>query len=88
MPLEVMVQPEKLFTYVNYTHAEEELRSEFAKEVADYIKDRRAQFCTGVLDPRSDAAWQEYLDGLKALRYDEWLSIAQTAYDRMPENVK
>ena len=53
------------------------------EKLVDYIKDRRAQFCTGTMDPRNDAQWQEYLDGLKTLRYDEWVEIAQAAYDRM-----
>ena len=75
--------PEKLFTNVAYTLEEYEKLSEFEKELTDFISDRRAQFCTGVLDPRDDAQWQAYLDNLKALRYDEWVEIAQTAYDRM-----
>ena len=76
-------QPETRFTNVAYTLEEYEKLSEIQKELADFIKDRRAQFCTGVLDPRDDAAWQKYLDDLKGLRYDEWVEIAQTAYDRM-----
>ena len=76
-------QPEKVFTNVAYTLEENERLAEIQKELTDFIKDRRAQFCTGVLDPRDDAQWQAYLDNLKALRYDEWVEIAQTAYDRM-----
>ena len=68
---------------VTYSREENERLSEIQKELTDFIKDRRAQFCTGVLDPRDDAQWQAYLDNLKALRYDEWVEIAQTAYDRM-----
>ena len=69
-----------------YLREETERLTEIQKELVDYIKDRRAQFCTGVLDPKNDAQWQEYLDGLQALHYDEWLSIAQAAYDRMNAN--
>jgi putative aldouronate transport system substrate-binding protein len=76
-------QPEKRFTHVVYLREETERLTEIYKELIDYTKDRRAQFCTGVLDPRNDAQWQEYLDGLQALHYDEWLSLAQTAYDRL-----
>ena len=79
-------QPEKRFDHVVYLREETERLTEIQKELVDYIKDRRAQFCTGVLDPKNDAQWQEYLDGLQALHYDEWLSIAQAAYDRMNAN--
>ncbi len=78
-------QPEKRFTFVNYTQEENERRTEITEELLAFIKDRRAQFCTGVLDPTSDADWQEYLDGLQSLHYDEWLSMAQAAYDRLPK---
>ena len=76
-------QPEKVFTNVAYTLEENERLAEIQKELTDFIKDRRAQFCTGTMDPRDDAQWQTYLDGLKGLNYDEWVSIAQAAYDRM-----
>lgn len=79
-------QPDPLFTFVNYTQEESERRSEFNTDLTSYIKDRRAQFCTNVLDPRNDAQWQEYLDGLEALHYSEWLELAQAAYDRLPKN--
>ena len=65
---------------------EYEKLSDIQKELTDYVADRRAQFCTGTLDPRDDAQWQTYLDGLKGLRYDEWVEIAQTAYDRLPKD--
>ena len=78
-------QPEKRFTNVAYTLEEYERLADIQKELVDFIKDRRAQFCTGTMDPRDDAQWQTYLDGLKGLNYDEWVEIAQTAYDRMPK---
>ena len=81
-------QPEKTFVYGIYSRDEQETRTEIEKDLQDYIKDRRAQFCTGLMDPRNDAQWQEYLDGLKSLRYDEWISLAQTAYDRLPDKFK
>ena len=75
--------PDKIFTFVNYTQEENERRTDINSELLSYIKDRRAQFCTGVLDPRNDQQWKEYLDGLTALHYDEWLILAQAAYDRL-----
>ncbi len=74
--------PEKRVAELAYTQEENERLTEIRKEIVDFVKDRRAQFCTGVLDPNDDAQWQEYLDGLKSLHYDEWVEITQTAYDR------
>ena len=80
-------QPDEIVTYLNYDHETFERRTEIAKELTTYVKDRRAQFCTGIQDPNSDAAWQEYLDGLDALCYDEWLGMAQTAYEKLQEEI-
>ena len=77
-------QPEKVFTFVNYTQEEKDRITEFRSDLIAYIRERRAQFCNGVLDPRSDAQWKEYLDGLEALHYSEWLALTQAAYDRLP----
>ena len=77
--------PDKVFTFVNYTVEDNELRSEIVGELTSYISDRRAQFCSGALDPRDDAQWQEYLDGLEALSYSKWVEMAQAAYDRLPK---
>ena len=68
--------------HLNYTQEENERRTDINNELLSYIKDRRGQFCTGIQDPRNDAQWQEYLDGLSSLHYDEWLAIGQAAYDR------
>ena len=81
-------QPEKTFTFGIYTREEDEIRTEIEKDLQDFIKDRRAQFCTGVLDPYDDAQWKEYLDGLETMRCSEWIALAQTAYDRLPEQYK
>ena len=81
-------QPEKTFVFGIYSREEQETRTEIEKDLQEYIKDRRAQFCTGLMDPRSDADWQAYLEGRKSLRYDEWVALAQTADDRLPEKFK
>ena len=76
-------QPEARYTNVAHTLEENDRLAEFQKDLTSYVADRRAQFCTGVLDPRNDAQWKEYLDGLESLNYSEWLELAQAAYDRM-----
>ncbi len=75
--------PKESFDFAIYSLAEYEERSEFASDLTSYIRDRRAAFCTNVLDPNSDADWQEYLNGLDALRYDRWIELAQIGYDRI-----
>ena len=78
-------QPKELFRFAIYSQSDYEERSEFAKELTSYIRNRRAEFCTGVLDPNSDADWQNYLDGLDALKYDRWIELAQIGYNRIFE---
>ena len=50
--------------------------------ITSYYKQARAEFCTGVRDPKSDADWQTYLNDLDDLRYHEdWIGPAQTSWD-------
>ena len=78
-------QPDEVFDFAIYSLADYEERSEFASDLTAYINDRRAEFCTGVLDPANDADWQSYLDGLDALHYDRWIELAQIGYNRIFE---
>ena len=76
-------QPDEVFTFVSYTADEYEARTDVNADVTDYIKTSRTQFCNGILDPNSDADWNDYLANLKSLgTYDPWMSTAQTAYER------
>ncbi|MBQ3072253.1 MAG: hypothetical protein IJD20_03060, partial [Oscillospiraceae bacterium] len=78
-------QPKELFRFAIYSQADYEERSEFAKELTAYFRNRRAKFCTGEIDPNNDADWQNYLDGLDALQYDRWIELAQIGYNRIFE---
>ena len=49
---------------------------------ADYYKKSRTAFCVGDMDPNSDAKWNEYLNTLEDLGLQDWLDVAQVAYDR------
>jgi hypothetical protein len=42
-----------------------------------------AEFVTGVRNPNDDGQWQQYLDELKAIGYEEYISIHQARYDIM-----
>ena len=49
---------------------------------ADYYKKTRTDFCTGDLDPNSDSDWKKYIDTLWDLGLQDWLDVAQIAFDR------
>jgi hypothetical protein len=40
-----------------------------------------AEFVTGVRNPNDDSQWQQYLNELKAIGYEEYISIVQARYD-------
>ena len=67
---------------VNRTEENDEAWTEANSNIASYYKQARAEFCTGVRDPKSDADWQAYLKDLDNLRYHEdWIGPAQTSWD-------
>ena len=61
---------------------EVEERADFTSDLTSYISKSRANFLSGNLDPNNDADWNDYLNNLKSLKYDRWIEIAQTAWDR------
>ena len=76
-------QPKEIFDFAIYSLSDYDERAEFARDLTDYISDRRSEFCTGLMDPNSDADWQTYLDGLDRLKYDRWIELAQIGYNRI-----
>ena len=66
-----------------YNSEEAEVVAEVRTMVEEYVKETRALFISGAMDPNSDADWQNYLAGLKTEGCDRWLEVAQSAYDRM-----
>ena len=77
--------PKEQFDFAIYSLSDYEERSEFAGELTNFIRNRRASFITGNLDPNSDADWQDYLNGLDSLKYDRWIELAQIGYNRIFE---
>ena len=77
--------PDEVFDFAIYSLSDYEERSEFASDITNYVFNSRSEFCTGVRNPENDADWQTYLDGLRALRYDRWIDLAQIGYDRLFE---
>ena len=49
---------------------------------SDYYRKSRTDFCTGDMDPNSDSDWKKYVDTLWDLGLQDWLDVAQVAYDR------
>ena len=75
-------QPKQVFIYTEYNEEETDWRDQNYMDIADYMKQSRSEFVTGLRDPADDAQWQEYVDNMKALGYDKWVEIAQTSWDR------
>ena len=62
---------------------EEKADSEVASTaVGDYFRKSRTDFALGNLDPYSDADWNEYVSTVWDLGLQDWLDVAQVAYDR------
>ena len=76
-------QPDELYYYNIFTPEEAEWVEENAPDIKEFIKNSRAEFCSGVQDPNDDAAWQKYVDDLHSLGTDRWIEIAQASYDRL-----
>lgn len=49
--------------------------SDISTAITDYFTQQQAMFVTGELDVDDDAAWQAYVDGIKALGLEDWLSM-------------
>lgn len=76
-PPEELICPNLAFT----EEEEEEIKAQ-KKACDSYFKKSRTDFCKGDLDPESDADWNAYLDTLYDLGLEDWLSMAQMAYER------
>ena len=75
-------QPEEQYFNISRTDEEEEIWSDANADITEYIRTSRANFCNGITDPNNDADWQNYLNDLYSLNYEQWISIAQAYYDR------
>ena len=73
---------ENICPYLVYTAEEEADVNNARTACRDYYIKARTDFATGVLDPNSDSAWKKYVDELWRLGLQDWIDIAQVAYDR------
>lgn len=65
-----------------YTTEETEEVEVSKTAVYDYFTKSRTDFALGNLDPYSDADWNTYVSTIWDLGLQDWLDIAQVAYDR------
>ena len=72
--------PEYVLPTLKYTNEEAENLAEIQANIQTYVSQSLAEFVTGNR-PLSD--WDSYLSELENMGLSEWLSVAQTAYERM-----
>ncbi|MGI6190035.1 MAG: extracellular solute-binding protein [Clostridiales bacterium] len=77
--------PEDLSAYpprqMLYTLEDSKKLNEINTVLRDYIKECRDKFILGVMDIESD--WDEYVNNLKSIGYEEVISIMQKRYDEL-----
>ena len=69
-----------------YNDEENDRIGNIQTDVMTYVKEMRAKFASGELDPYSDADWTKYVDTLHNMGTATWLENSQTAYDRFMGN--
>ncbi len=72
--------PEELVKKIIYTVDEQEQIADLDANLSSYVMEMQSAFVTGV---RSLDEWDAYLSELETIGLSEYLSITQTAYDRM-----
>lgn len=73
--------PEHILPVLKYTADEQEIRDEVRNLVKGYVRETLAQFVTGALDIDKD--WDAYVKELEKMGLQDWIDVAQTAYDRV-----
>ncbi|HZK35122.1 MAG TPA: extracellular solute-binding protein [Bacillota bacterium] len=64
-----------------YTPEDSRRLSEINTDLNSYVQNSLAEFVTGIRDPNDDSQWEAYLNEIKALGYEEYISIVQARYD-------
>jgi putative aldouronate transport system substrate-binding protein len=75
--------PAQVLPLLRYTAQEAERLAEPITNINEYVKQSIAEFVTGARDINSNAAWDAYIRELNAMGLQQWLSTAQTSYDRL-----
>lgn len=72
--------PDQVLPLLHYTQEEAEQISQIITDVKDFIDNTKAEFITGNRDIES--GWDTYLEELNNLGIQDWMAVAQTAYER------
>lgn len=72
------------FPLVYLTKEEQDTVSGIAVDLQTYVRNSEAQFITGQLE-LNDANWENYVETLKKIGTEEFVSVYQAAYDRWAE---
>jgi len=75
--------PEEVVNQLIYVEEESEAIGNIKMEVLEYMKETRAKFATGILDPNNDADWNTYVQTMYDMGLQTWLDNSQSAWDRM-----
>jgi len=65
-----------------YNEEENNILGNLQVDIMEYVKEYRAKFATGELNPYDDATWNKYVDTLHGMGTDTWLEQSQKAYER------
>ncbi len=70
--------------YMNYTEEEQDTLDNYSTEFNNYVDQARSQFVTGTegMDVNDDAVWNNYVNQVKSLHYEDLQKAYQSAYDR------
>ncbi len=74
--------PKNVVYKLNYTNEEIALMGTAKTDILTYAKEMRAKFITGELDIDDDAVWQNYVDTIHSLNWDNAIACTQSAWDR------
>ena len=72
----------KLFFNAIYNEEETESNGDSLATLKTYVKEARAKFATGMLDPDSDADWNNYLKTMEDMGLSTLIKNTQSAVDR------
>ncbi|GHV86710.1 ABC transporter substrate-binding protein [Spirochaetia bacterium] len=74
--------PQYVLPALQYTVEEAAKIAETVTNINDYVQQSTAEFATGVRDINNDGQWNAYLRELDNIGLKQWVSTAQTVYDR------
>ena len=75
--------PEELCQGMVFNVKEQKVVDTYAKDYKAYVLQARWQFIMGVMDPRDDTHWNNYLLALKTNGEDALLEAYQSSYTRI-----